>query len=271
VQASAVAADVPSLVIPGATAVSVARQRPIDKLRVRETTPALTRSGRRRVRPGREERVRLLRQERIRMARELHDVVGQSLTALIVQVRVACARGEADLTALRLFEVAAQQALDGVRTSVYGLRRSSREPLEDARELSERLTDGSGCRLTWLDERQDTGTARRVSEQVAAAVTEAVANIVRHAGAENALVRLRLVGDRIQVSIEDDGVGFIPDAITPTPDGRGLGLVGMKERLWKVGGSINIRSAPGEGTTVIVEADRFSVDPPAVMRPAAAG
>jgi signal transduction histidine kinase len=76
-------------------------------------------------------------------------------------------------------------------------------------------------------------------------VQEALSNIAKHARAERVRLRVRENDDTIEVSIEDDGVGFDPETID-----RGFGLVGMRERVSMVGGEMEIRSSPGQGATV---------------------
>jgi two-component system, NarL family, sensor histidine kinase DegS len=82
-------------------------------------------------------------------------------------------------------------------------------------------------------------------------VQEAVNNIARHSGADNALIEIDRTTDALRIEIEDDGVGFDLGAVTSTPDsGRGLGLLGLRERIELLGGTATIDSSPGDGTRV---------------------
>ncbi len=74
--------------------------------------------------------------------------------------------------------------------------------------------------------------------------TEAVANAVRHAGASSCQISLRLSGDDLLVEITDDGAGIAPDAPA------GVGLVSLRERAAELGGSLDVTSGEGAGTTV---------------------
>ena len=74
-----------------------------------------------------------------------------------------------------------------------------------------------------------------------------MSNVVRHAEAKNAEVKLQILDTKIQLSVSDDGIGFDPDA---KDDEGGLGLISMGERIEKLGGELIILSAPGEGTQV---------------------
>jgi signal transduction histidine kinase len=94
-------------------------------------------------------------------------------------------------------------------------------------------------------------------------VQESLTNVARHAGASQVTVTLDSSGDYCQVTVQDDGVGFNPARIRETS----LGLLGMRERVWMVGGAIEIDSAPGKGTTVVVRVPlgtRFGQSPRAV-------
>ena len=81
-------------------------------------------------------------------------------------------------------------------------------------------------------------------------VQEAMTNVVRHARATRVDVLVERRGDRIRVMVEDDGVGFEPDQVQ---DGDHIGLLGLRERAEALGGTLTIESAPGAGTTVVVE------------------
>jgi signal transduction histidine kinase len=78
-------------------------------------------------------------------------------------------------------------------------------------------------------------------------VQEALANAARHSGAKHAQVSVVQSGENIQVQIADDGKGFTAERV------RGMGILGMEERVKRLGGSLNIKSGPGKGTTVGAE------------------
>ena len=83
-------------------------------------------------------------------------------------------------------------------------------------------------------------------------VQEALNNISKHAQAVSVRIRLRSYGKAVQCSITDDGVGFDPSAVKNNPQGRGLGLLGMRERLQPLGGVVEIDSNPGQGTKLLI-------------------
>lgn len=206
------------------------------------------------------DRMRAVLAERKRLSRELHDEVGQSLNALLMQIRLASARGTAGVADLRLLEVTTQQALDQARALAYGLRDVQPDPLAEVRQMAEQLLAEQGCLLVWLDDRTNLDVALEVAREVAAAIKESITNIARHAQAHRATIRLESPERNLRVTIEDNGVGFRPELVQLSPDGRGLGLLGMAERLEALGGSILVSSRPALGTTVVLEADRGSDD-----------
>lgn len=196
--------------------------------------------------------------ERQRLAREVHDEVGQSLTALLVQIRVAIAQGSAGPEELRILEGATRTALDGARSLAYGFRHLERGvgPLEHARSFTETLLRTAGCTLSWIEDRADVKVAGRTKREIARVVKESVSNIVRHAQATAVRVRVEYPDGLIRVTIHDNGVGFTPQEVTARKDGRGLGLIGNAERLARLGGVFDVRSSPRGGTLVLLEARR---------------
>ncbi|TMC32838.1 MAG: hypothetical protein E6J28_14540 [Chloroflexi bacterium] len=202
-------------------------------------------------------RQRQLTIERQRLAREVHDGVGQALSTLLVQVRVAMAEGTAGLDDLQLLERAACRAVDGARAVAYGIRHLERGigALEEARSFAETMLRSVHCRLSWTEERNDLKIASRVLREIAHVIKESITNVVRHAKATSVRVRVEYPDGQIRVTIHDDGIGFSLQEARPTSDGQGL--LGSSERLARVGGTLDVRSAlNGGGTLVLIEARR---------------
>jgi signal transduction histidine kinase len=195
--------------------------------------------------------------ERQRLAREVHDEVGQSLTAILVRLRHNLMTDEpAGLDELRALERMAQDAMNGARAVAYGIRQLGyrTDPLEEAHRYADTVLRAARCRLSWLDERTDVRVPLRVAKEVARVINESVTNIVRHARADAVRIHLAYPAGRIRVVIHDDGIGFTADQATPTSDGRGLGLLGNTERLARLDGIFDVCSSPDGGTSVLVEA-----------------
>ena len=195
--------------------------------------------------------------ERRRLARELHDEVGQALTALLIRLRWAMAQARVEPEELRIFETNAQRALDATRALAYDLRRGDDEsdPIAEARRYAEHVLGAARCRLRWTDQREDTTVSQSVSRELAHVIRESVTNVVRHAQASLVKIRLEAPDGLIRVSIQDNGMGFVPQAVFPGRSG-GLGLLGNAERLRHVRGRFQVESAPGAGSLVVAEAPR---------------
>jgi signal transduction histidine kinase len=196
--------------------------------------------------------------ERQHLSREVHDEIGQALSGLLVQIRLAMARGSAGAAELQVLERATRSAVDGARALAYGFRHLDRGvgPLEHARSFSETLLRASGCALSWKEERADERVASKTLREIGRVVKESITNVARHASAKRVRVRLEYPDGRIRVTVHDDGIGFTPHDVRPSRDGRGLGLVGNAERMARLGGVFDVRSSPKGGTLVLIEAPR---------------
>lgn len=204
------------------------------------------------------ERLAVVR-ERERLARELHDSVTQSLYSLHLLAEAGRQWALAgDLERVegyleRLGEIS-QQALKEMRLMVYELRPLilKREGLVGA--LQQRLDAvekraGVDTRLLVEGEME---LPNSVEEGLYRVAQEALNNILKHAEATLVTVRIHGAGNRVELEIADNGTGFDPDAMT---DYGGMGLANMQERVEKLGGSLIILSAPGEGTRVKVSVE----------------
>lgn len=193
---------------------------------------------------------RVQEDERKKLARELHDGVGQNLTALRYM-----------LEKLPEFDD---------RNSAVTLVGAI---LEDVREMSRLLRPpvlddlGLAPALQWLGRRVRDSSALEVVIEVDAledleldddaetllfrVVQEALHNAVRHSQADVARVSAARAGNRLEIRISDDGDGFDPAALQNNPERAGTGLAGMNDRVGIFGGDLALRSQPGKGTTII--------------------
>ena len=196
-------------------------------------------------------------EERRTIARELHDEVGQALTAIRVELDVAERRLTASGAAPETLHEA-QSITDGALQTVRSLSQLLHPAALDDLGLPA-VIDAS---LRGLSRRHNirarlhqVGLPDRLPREVELAayriVQEALTNVARHAKATECDVRLTQLTDRLLVEVEDNGVGFIDDNDRPIV-ARGLGLVSVRERALRLGGTFNVLSAPGEGTRVIV-------------------
>ncbi|WP_116107601.1 ATP-binding protein [Lewinella sp. IMCC34191] len=194
--------------------------------------------------------------ERLRVARDLHDGVGQNLTALkfsLESLRLENSeRSQADLNHLKQL---AGDIIRGVRMATFNLRPPE---LSDyglaitlermARELS-RLT---GERVVCQTETFNVGLDPAVELNLYRITQEAVNNAIKYAGANYILVTLSAGKDLVSITVDDDGRGFDPDAVKARTDGSGLGMASMEERIAQLKGRLFIRSSPETGTRITI-------------------
>jgi signal transduction histidine kinase len=195
-------------------------------------------------------------QERQRLARDLHDSVTQSLYSLTL-----LAEGGRRLVKAGTLESAedyfadlrqiALQSLKEMRLLIYELRSPVLEQEGLVGALQQRLdaVEGRTGVETRLLVEEEGQLAAPVEEALYRIAVEALNNILKHAAATSVMVQVRINDERAELEIVDDGRGFDPEAIT---DQGGMGLVTMRERTERLGGTLTILSAPGEGTKVEV-------------------
>lgn len=196
-------------------------------------------------------------EERRTIARELHDEVGQVLTAIRVELDVAQHAIEVEGGSARMLSEA-QTITDGALQTVRNLSQLLHpSALDDLglptvietslRSLSRRHKIKVAFYQTGLPPR----LPREVELAVYRIVQEALTNVAKHAKATECEVRLTQLSDRLLLEVHDNGIGFLDDTDRPIV-ARGLGLVSVRERAARLGGTFNIISSPGEGTRLIV-------------------
>jgi two-component system sensor histidine kinase UhpB len=191
--------------------------------------------------------------ERLRVSRELHDGVGQRLTGVLLRLQSMEAQipeaVRGDVARLR-DEVRA--SLQEVRATVRRLRPEALDDLGLASALVALVQDVGRSAPLVIDRRFE-GRLDDLGEPLELAVyriaQEALTNTVRHAGAGRVELTLVREGGTLVLRIADDGRGFDPGT-TPS----GAGLTGMRERALLVDGRLTVRSEPGAGTTIALEA-----------------
>jgi len=192
-------------------------------------------------------------EERRAISRELHDEVGQSLSALLMEAGNA-ARGpdaSADLRRhVESIKKLAETSVNVIRNMTLLLRPSMLDDfglvpaLEwQAREVSKR----TGLRVHVTAEEASGELPDQLRTCIYRVVQEALHNCARHSQARSVKVTVKQEAHRILLSVEDDGHGFEAGRV------RGLGLVGMEERVTHLGGAFEVKSRPGAGTRVAAE------------------
>jgi signal transduction histidine kinase len=201
----------------------------------------------------------LVVQERNRLARELHDSVTQSLYSVTLFAeagrRTALAAANEE-TAEYFAQIGktGQQALKEMRLLVYELRPLALRGIGLVGALQQRLDAverRSGVEVQ-LSVEEHLELPRNIEEELFRIAMEALNNALKHANHTSVTVTLRKEEKRkapcIELAVIDDGLGFIPGNADSE---EGFGLVSMRERIEKLGGELDIISAPGEGTQVI--------------------
>jgi signal transduction histidine kinase len=191
--------------------------------------------------------------ERKRLARELHDETGQALTSILLGLKgIEEARDEAEArrSALALRELVVS-TLHDVRRLAVELRPKALDDfgLVPALErLAETFAEQTGLEVHVQAALGDSRLTSEVETALYRIVQEALTNVIKHANARTLSVVLTRKADGVVVVIEDDGQGFDPGADRD----KGLGLLGMQERIALVGGRLSVESGE-RGTTVVAE------------------
>jgi two-component system sensor histidine kinase UhpB len=200
-------------------------------------------------------------EERRRIARELHDDTGQTLTLLLVRLKLLenGAGDEARQTEIAELRALVSAAIDRVRRLALDLRPPALDHLGLAASLRSLVRQLKETTPLAISLEVPEGQIALSSEQAIAVyriVQEALTNILKHADARRAWVKLTQQAGQLTIQIRDDGRGFKPLALErgrkQDADGRGLGLFGMEERAHLAGGRVRVESEPGQGTTVLV-------------------
>ncbi|MEV0224065.1 sensor histidine kinase [Streptomyces sp. NPDC050704] len=193
--------------------------------------------------------------ERNRLARDIHDSLGHHLTAMSVQLEMASEFRALDPDAAQRALTEARQsvklALGDVRQSVRALRDEAAHPTLSTALAG--LAQGGEARPRVTVEVSGDQDGYGAAELTALyrAAQEGVTNARRHARATRVTVVVRLTDDTARLVVTDDGRGFAPDAAA-----AGFGLLGMRERVQLVAGSVDIDSCPESGTRLTVTVPR---------------
>ena len=189
--------------------------------------------------------------ERRAISRELHDQVGQTLNALLVDAGNLAKRippddaiGQRYLDSIRTL---ADSSVNTIRDIALLLRPSMLDDLGlipalewQAREVSRR----TGIKVEVVAENVPDILPDDVRTCIYRVVQEALQNVSRHSRAKTAVITVRDVGGSLFLSVADDGRGFDPERT------RGVGMLGIEERIRQLGGRLEVESAPGKGTTL---------------------
>jgi signal transduction histidine kinase len=213
--------------------------------------------------------------ERQRLAHEIHDTLAQGFASIVMNLEAADAilpAGHYSTQAqwhLGQARLTARESLAEARRLIWALRPKLLEeaPLPEAlARLIERWSEASGIAA----HATVTGSPRQLQPEVEATLfrvaQEALTNVRKHARANRTALTLSYMHDRVALDTRDDGTGFDPSKIgdaTGSTHTGGFGLGTMRERVERLGGTLSIESAPGEGTTLAVDLPLAANDDPA--------
>jgi two-component system, NarL family, sensor histidine kinase UhpB len=186
--------------------------------------------------------------ERLRIAQELHDEVGQTLTAVLLQLGRSARRADTELGAELL------ETQETARASLEDVRRISRELRPEALDdlgltsalvaLTERFAQGGGLTVTRNLDREPPPLSEEAELVIYRVAQEALTNVARHAGTDRAELSLTAADGRLTLRVLDQGKGFDPQRT------EGGGMRGMRERAVLVGAQLAVTRRPRGGTEV---------------------
>ena len=196
-----------------------------------------------------------LDRERARIAKDIHDDLGASLTQISLLSELATRQPTADaMSAVRKLAQTTRQAFTSLDEIVWAVnpRNDTLSNLLDY--LAQFALDFLSptqirCRLDFPAQPPARTVSSEVRHTLYLVVKEALNNVVKHAHASEVQLRAALVADAIQLTIEDDGVGFDPTPSKPEADG----LLNMRQRLDDIGGNFHIKNRSGAGTIITIE------------------
>jgi signal transduction histidine kinase len=185
-----------------------------------------------------------------RFSHELHDELGQSLTAVKTNLTALESNGQVNHARLEDCLRLVDEAIGNVREMSQLLRPTILDDFGLDAALRW-LCEGFGSR-TGIEVRCDSHFTGRLPDETETHLfriaQEALTNVARHAGAKHVQVELAAGEGAVRLAIQDDGAGLPPEPANP----RGLGMIGMRARAGSAGGEVTVRSRPGEGVLIEV-------------------
>lgn len=205
--------------------------------------------------------VRVQEAERGRISRELHDSIGQSLTALRIQLDLLYDTMTAEASPLASRVAALRDLADRSLQDVRGLSRLLRPQMLDdlglvptLRWLFREFRKSADIEVDFADNSAGLPIDPDVATLTYRIAQEALTNVAKHARAASVHIRLDVAPTRLVFTIADSGIGFDPRAALSSSDGPvGFGLRSMRDRVQLLGGQLTVHSAPGEGTRIEID------------------
>lgn len=210
-----------------------------------------------------EQRVSALLEHRSRISQDLHDSVLQSLYAIGLHLEISSRKtprqSPESERSHRLIVDQINQLIHEVRRMVHGLNQDTVPEFDLAEELRNMQATYEHIGLVRVTLNLEPAAievlTKEEEREILNIVREALSNCLRHAHAAHAKIAIHKRGEKIRVTVCDDGIGFATAAGSVK---RGYGLANMEARARKIGGTLRVRSEPGHGTNITAE---FSLEP----------
>ena len=206
--------------------------------------------------------------EKRRLAGVVHDRISQNLAmaeltlqSLRESVRRTGALGPAELESLDKAYAVIEQIIEDTHSLTFELSNPVLYELglEAAvkQYLTKQIREKYGIKCKFTAEAQSIELDKEVSIVLFQAVRELLVNVIKHAKADTVGVHIQKAADRMRIAVEDDGVGFLPSELDSSllqSKTGGFGLFSVRERLEYLGGEVDIKSTPGQGTCITLTA-----------------
>lgn len=199
--------------------------------------------------------------ERLRLSRELHDQVGQNLSALGINLKIICNQLTEDIDPQVLYRLDDSiKLVEQIGEQIRGVMAHLRPPVLDdyglvaaLRWYGNQFSHRTGVKTTIISEDSDPRLDARLENALFRITLEALTNVAKHAKANHVCVTLDIDNEILNLEIVDDGIGFETPRRSEFVGDQGWGLLTMTERAEAVGGQCRIESTPKQGTRVMVK------------------
>ena len=223
----------------------------------RQATELALKASQRQLRDLSEHLQTILEKEKKEISRRIHDDLGQQLTAMKMDMFWLNQRLSPDQPALSEKIKSITRLIDGTIQTVQNISRELRPPLLEHLGLTATLEwqlkdfqNRTGLMGSLIISPRQLTLDQEDSTLMFRLIQELLTNVIRHAEAKAVKISLKKMGNQVKLNVLDDGLGITPDRIN---DPRSLGLIGLRERVFARGGTIQIRGVPRKGTKIAVE------------------
>lgn len=202
--------------------------------------------------------VKVRDEERRRIGREIHDELGQQLTAIKMDVAWVEKKIPEEIPQVKAKLKNMITLLDGSNKSVRKILKELTPAIIDDNGLlaaletqNRQFTELTGIAIDFHTNRKKITIGQEVANCIFRVYQESLTNIMKYANASRVVTSLDTSDTQVAVSVQDNGAGFDSLAFAKSNDKKSFGIIGMKERVLSLGGDFNLESIPGKGTTIV--------------------